>query len=119
MSLPRDPRVFLWEAREAARNVFAFLSGKSFADYLASVLLRSAVERQFEIIGEALAQLARSDAGLAARLPETARVVAFSNRLIHGYRDVDHQLVWSVAQSDLPPLAGRIDELLKELGEPG
>jgi len=52
-------------------------------------MLRSAVERQFEIIGEALGTLARIDATIAARNPELRDIVAFRNILIHGYAILD------------------------------
>jgi uncharacterized protein with HEPN domain len=50
----RDPRAYLWDAREAAGATLEFVAGKTFEDYAGNRLLRSAVERQFEIIGEAL-----------------------------------------------------------------
>lgn len=52
-----DARKLLWDARHAAERVARFTLGKSFADYQADEFLRSAVERQLEIIGEALNQL--------------------------------------------------------------
>jgi hypothetical protein len=57
---------------------------------------RSAVERQFEIIGEALDQLSAVDAELAAQLPDLGRIVAFRNIPIHGNATVDDALVWQV-----------------------
>jgi uncharacterized protein with HEPN domain len=68
--LKRDPRVFLWDAREAANAIAAMTAGRTFAEFSNDIVLRSAVERQFEIVGEALAQLARLDAPLAVKVPD-------------------------------------------------
>ena len=57
--MQRDPRAYLWDAREAAGAILEFVAGKTFEDYASDRLLRSAVERQFEIIGEALNQLCK------------------------------------------------------------
>ena len=82
---------------------------------IATILfLSSAVERQFEIIGEALHQLSRQDQELARRVPDLPRIVAFRNRLIHGYSVIDHDVVWNTATTDLPALRERLDELLGE-----
>ncbi|MFH1044565.1 MAG: HepT-like ribonuclease domain-containing protein [Pseudomonadota bacterium] len=51
--------------------------------------LQSAVERQFEIIGEAMNQLRRIDPNTAAAIPELPRVIAFRNIPVHGYANVD------------------------------
>jgi uncharacterized protein with HEPN domain len=89
----------LEDARQAAELIRQFTAGKSFADYDTSLLLRSAVERQFEIIGEALNRLAKIDAAITASLPDTPRIVAFRNILIHGYDDVDNHVVWDVIKT--------------------
>lgn len=65
-------------------------------------MLRSAVERQFEIIGEALNQLSKVDAQLAMLIPDLGRIVAFRNILIHGYATVDDALVWQALTEDSP-----------------
>jgi uncharacterized protein with HEPN domain len=71
--LQRDPKGLLWDARDAANAIAATTAGKSFEDFDRDIVLRSAVERQFEIVGEALRQLARLDAALAAKIPDLKR----------------------------------------------
>jgi uncharacterized protein with HEPN domain len=56
--MKRDPKVYLWDAKRAVDSINKFTGGKSLAQYVTDEMLRSAVERQFEIIGEALSQLA-------------------------------------------------------------
>jgi uncharacterized protein with HEPN domain len=110
--MPRDPRTYLWDARRAAELVAAFVDGRVFEDYCADAMLRSAVERQFEIIGEALNQMSKLDAELGAQVPDLRRIVAFRNILIHGYASVDDELVWSVATERVAPLVDVLAELL-------
>ena len=76
--MQRDPKSLLWDAREAAEVIAAVTMGKSFADFDRDIVLRSAVERQFEIIGEALAQLARIDAAMAQKVPDLRRSSPFA-----------------------------------------
>ncbi|MCP2165501.1 HepT-like ribonuclease domain-containing protein [Goodfellowiella coeruleoviolacea] len=71
-----DPSTYLWDALRAAELISRFSAGKSFTDYEADAMLRSAVERQFEIIGEALNQLRKVDVKLASAVPEVNRIVA-------------------------------------------
>jgi uncharacterized protein with HEPN domain len=87
--LQRDPKSLLWDAHEAAEVIAAVTAGKNFAEFDGDIVLRSAVERQFEIIGEALAQLARIDAAMAQKVPDLRQIIAFRNVLIHGYATVD------------------------------
>ena len=103
----RDPRAYLWDVREAADAIASFVQSRSFDDYAGDLMLRSAVERQLAIIGEALSQLAKVDQSLAARVPELRRVIAFRNVLIHGYDQIDNAGVWRIVEADLPPSARR------------
>lgn len=79
-------------------------------------MLRSAVERQFEIIGEALVQLSRLDEALAARISEYRRIIAFRNILIHGYAQVDDRIVWDILETKLPILRREVRMLLEQEG---
>lgn len=110
----RDPRSLLWDARDAADTIAAMVRDKNFAEFDRDVVLRSAVERQFEIVGEALSQLARLDAAMAERIPEHRAIIAFRNILIHGYAIIDRARVWRIVQDDLPRLRGALNELLGE-----
>lgn len=91
-----------------------FLAGKTFTDYQRDAMLRAAVGRQFEIIGEAVSQLARLDEELAARITNYRRVIAFRNILIHGYSYVDDGLVWDVVETNLPLLRHEVERLLND-----
>ncbi len=109
-----EAKKYLFDMAKAAGLITRFTEGKIFADYQGDPMLRSAVERQFEIIGEALAQLARIDEALAERIAEHRRIIAFRNILIHGYAQVDDRLVWDVVESKLPTLQREVAALLRE-----
>ena len=78
-------------------------------------MLRAAVERQFEIIGEAMTWLSRLDEQVADRISNCQRIIAFRNVLIHGYADLDDRLVWDVIETHLPVLVSDVDAILKDL----
>ena len=107
-----DAAKYLWDARRATERIARFTQGRSFDDYLADEMLRAAVERQFEIVGEAFAGLRRADPNCAAAIPDLPRIVAFRNVLIHGYATVDDRLVWGVVERDLPVLLITLTRLL-------
>ncbi len=89
-----EVKKYLYDLMQAADLLLSFSQGKTFADYSADPLLRSAIERQFEIAGEALNQLSKIDAATAASIHKYRRIIAFRNILIHGYAEIDHRLVW-------------------------
>lgn len=115
MSTRRDPRVHLLDALDAAQAIQAFVIGRTEEDYGRDRLLRSAVDREFEVVGEALNRLRRDDAAVAARIPDLAQIVAFRNVLIHGYDIVDRSAVWKAIEVEIPPLVASISSLLDEL----
>ena len=114
--MQRDPRAFLWDVRAAAQAIQAFTHGMDASAYTADEMVQAAVERKFEIIGEALNQLAKMDGPFAARIPDVPQIVAFRNQLIHGYASVRPETVWNIAQSALPDLLVSVQRLLEELG---
>lgn len=107
-----DSITYLWDALNAARQAMAFVHGQDFDRYLADAMRRSAVERQLEIVGEALSQLRKTDADVARKVPELAQAVGLRNILIHGYAAVNNRLVWDVATAHLPVLARRLEQVL-------
>ncbi len=109
-----EAKKYLYDVQQATRRLTEFTAGKDFNDYQQDPMLRAAVERQFEIIGEALGQLAKLDRTIAARISEHSRIIAFRNILIHGYADIDDQLVWDIVQTKVPVLNREVEALLKE-----
>lgn len=113
--MQRDPRAFLWDVREAAQAIQSFTVGLDVKGYVSNEMVQAAVERKFEVIGEALNQLAKLDSATAARIPDVPQIVAFRNQLIHGYATVNPDTVWNIAQNALPGLLVSIQQLLDEL----
>jgi uncharacterized protein with HEPN domain len=107
----------LWDARMAAERIIQFVAGQTLEHYLQNEMLQSAVERQFGIVGEALAVARRVDPSVAARLPELADIVAFRNILIHGYAILDNEKVWEFTQQPLQELRAKLEILERQLGE--
>lgn len=102
----------LLDVREAGESILQHTGGRSFEDYSADRFFRRAVEREFEIIGEALNRLERLDSSTAARITELRRIIDFRNRIIHGYDTVDDAVVWGIVQSHLPRLVQEVSGLL-------
>ncbi len=107
-------RRYLNDILNSAKLLNEFTAGKTLAEYIGSPLLRSATERQFGIIGEAVSKLANLDEAIVSHFTEYRRIIAFRNLLIHQYRYVDNSTVWDILQHKLPVLVLEVDALLRE-----
>ncbi len=86
----------------------------TFADFDSNLLLRSGVERHFEIIGEALRRLEDTDPATAARIAGSRTAIGFRNRLAHRYDDIDNAQVWEIVHNTLPILLADAAQLMHE-----
>ncbi len=107
-----ESKKHLFDIQQAGGLVSEFTRGKTLVSYRDDPYLRSAVERQFEIIGEALHRLSRSDLETVGRISEYRRIIAFRNVLIHGYDALSHDVVWDIIQTKLPLLQREVEELM-------
>src|SRR2546427_718604 len=89
---------WLDDVRQAAELISQVTHGLSEADYLADRFLRCGVERNFEIIGEALSRVRKADPVLFARIPDGQQIVDFRNLIIHGYDVIRDTDVWQIIQ---------------------
>jgi uncharacterized protein with HEPN domain len=103
----------LLDALEHAQVAIAFVDGRSFSEYLTNDMLRSAVERRIEIVGEALNAATVQLPFLDRAIPEIRQIVATRHRLAHGYHDLDHEIMWSTATEELPRLVEQLRELIQ------
>lgn len=107
---PKTPKL-LDDITDAATFIREAVRGKTLADYHSDRFLRQAIERNFEIIGEAMKRLALHDPETVARIGEHRQIIAFRNVLIHGYDLVDHALVWGTIERQIPALLRDIGAL--------
>lgn len=111
----RDVRAYLEDILQSCSRIAQYVEGKDYSDYLADNMLRSAVEREFITVGEALTQMLQQQPDVAHRITNFRLIISFRNRLVHGYMDVDHPTVWGAVEEDLPILRAQTQALLQEL----
>ena len=104
----------LRDIADCCAAVGRFATGRAFSDYLADDMFRSAVERKLGIIGEAFARLEAADPKLTDSFPELRKTIGMRNRIVHGYDNVDEELIWDVVQNRLPALEQKVEALLEE-----
>jgi uncharacterized protein with HEPN domain len=104
----------LEDVKDAASFILEVTQRKTLEEYSHDRLLRQAIERNFEIIGEATGRIARNDARTAGRISEHERIIAFRNRLIHGYDLIDDELVWDTIRNEVPALLAEVEELIRQ-----
>ena len=114
--MQRKTLKYVFDMKAAAEKIQRFVVDKSEADYLASELLQSAVERQFEVIGEAMGKLHKVDPGVAESIADYKKMIAFRNVLIHGYATIDPLIVWGVIESNLENLVKQMTLILDDTG---
>ena len=105
----------LRDALDAARRIEQQVSGMSRVEYDADPWFQSAVERQVEIIGEALNHVRRLDPGIEAVFPDIHEWVAMRNLVAHIYDKVDHDIVWDTVTREIPELVQRIRQILASM----
>ena len=110
-----DPRKLLHDIVTRAEAIQQQTQGKDLATYQGDELLRFAIERQFEIIGEAVSRLLKADPALAARITDYRRIIDFRNAISHGYDVVDDQLVWDAVVNKLPILKREVETMVAQL----
>ena len=115
--MPRSRAAYLADIVAACDSVAEVLAGVDFETYRSRRPIRSAVEREFTIIGEALGVLSHRDPTLAARISHARLIVGFRNRLVHEYPQIDDDAVYSIAQRDAPVLRAECAALLQEVGD--
>jgi uncharacterized protein with HEPN domain len=117
--MPRSLRAYLWDIDRAVEDILTFTQGKQLDDFENDAMLRAAVERNFEVIGEALSQAIKFFPQIAGRVGDEQQIIAFRNRLIHGYATVRHALVWDIVQTKLPKLKEEVAQLAREAAKQG
>jgi uncharacterized protein with HEPN domain len=116
--MPHSREKLLADIIGACAAIGAFTSGLTRASYSADRLRRSAVERQFGILGEGVRRLELLDARMAGRISDFRRIIEFRNVLVHGYDSADDDIVWQAVTEKVPILQRETEHLLAEITTP-
>jgi uncharacterized protein with HEPN domain len=112
--MPHDPAVCLEDAANACRLILQFTANMAEAEYAADIKTQSAVERQFEIIGEALNRIKNIDFALLTSIDNWREIIGFRNVIAHGYDVVENEIVWDSITKEIPPLLNQLTRLLNK-----
>ena len=110
--MPRDQRAYLADILDACDAISTAVNGIDLPSYQKNRLVRSSVEREFTIIGEALKSLSQKSPALFASITHARRIVDFRNQLTHEYPTVDDSIVWAIATRDVSVLREECQQLL-------
>ena len=110
--MDNEIKKYLFDIQESIDSIQKYLGDqRDFKVYLASKMLRRAVEREFEIIGEAMSRIEKLDPTI--EISAKRQILSMRNRVIHGYDKIDNEIVWGTIVRHLPTLKIEIDKLLK------
>jgi uncharacterized protein with HEPN domain len=113
--MPRDVRAYLTDVIDSCDAITTAVQDLDLRRYESNRLIRSSVEREFIIIGEALAALGRTSEEVFSGITQARRIVDFRNQLTHQYRTVDDAIVWAIVEHDVPVLRDECADQLRRL----
>ena len=111
---PKDDLVYLADRLTAGKAVLAFIEGKTFAEYQRDLLLRSAVERQIEIIGEAARRVSKTKRDVLPAI-QWRGITAQRHVLAHEYGEIMDEKIWRVATVHVPSLIRQLIPLVPKV----
>jgi len=107
----KDIMIFLEDIERSIEEIFDFLPEKrNFLDFQKDLKTRKAVERNIEIIGEAMNRIIKIDPQFS--IDESRKIIDTRNRIIHGYDSVSEDVLWLIIVNYLPKLEKQVKELL-------
>ncbi len=102
---------YLYDIKESIQSIESYLGEKRvFNIYMSDKMLRRAVEREFEIIGEAINRIDKIDPEI--NISSKQRIISMRNRVIHGYDKIDDGIIWGTIIRHLPLLKSEIENLM-------
>ena len=113
--MPHSIDMYLLDISTAIDSISDYLGpDKNFKEYESNKLLRRAIERELEIIGEAINRILKIDPSI--NIPNAKRIVSLRNWVIHSYDNVDNVIIWGILDKDVPLLKYQVMILLDKEG---
>ena len=112
----QEIKKYLFDILESLNSIENYLGEKrDFFIYCSNKMLRRAVERELEIIGEALNYIDKKDKNIA--ISSKKQIINTRNRVIHSYDKIDNEIIWGILIKYLPILRAEVDLLLRDVEE--
>ncbi len=108
-----EVKTWLFDILQAIGEIESYYENKPkvYEEYIADVKTKRAIERDLEIIGEAVNRILKKDKSF--RLNNAAKIIATRNRIIHGYDSVSDHMIWSIVINHIPKLKSEVIKTLK------
>ncbi|MCP9754715.1 DUF86 domain-containing protein [Lacihabitans sp. CCS-44] len=105
----------LYDIKYAIEEIENFLSiqPKQFGAYKKNLLLKRAIERNLEIVGEAMSRILKEDSEIA--ISNAKRIIGLRNQIIHGYDSVSDENIWAILINHMPILKREIESLINPI----
>lgn len=112
--MDKEIQVWLFDILNSILEIESFVDFEetNFQDYSSDVKTKRAVERNLEIIGEALNKISKKDENL--EITDKRKIISVRNKIIHGYDQVSDELIWSIITQYLPVLEKEVRQYLNE-----
>ena len=112
--MDNDIKTWLYDILQSIKEVESYYSDrpKKFEEYVSDFRTKRAVERNIEIIGEAVNRIFKRDKDF--KLNNARQIIGTRNRIAHGYDKITDDLIWSIIINSLPKLKEEVEDLLKQ-----
>ena len=110
--MEHDIKTWLQDIDRSIDEIFSFLPEKrNFFEFQGDLKTKKAIERNLEIIGEALNRVLKSMPNI--KITDSRKIVDTRNRIIHSYDNITEDIIWLIVIKHLPILKKEVEELLK------
>ena len=112
--MDNDIKTWLYDILQSINQIESYYEDKpkKFKEFVADIKTKRAVERNLEIIGEAVNRILKKDKNF--QLKNAEKIIGTRNRIIHGYDKVSDDLIWSIVINHLPKLKTEVENLLSK-----
>jgi uncharacterized protein with HEPN domain len=110
--MDRDINTWLFDILQSINEISSYfkVDGYKFNLYIADLKTKRAVERNIEIIGEAINRILKKDPDF--KIENSQQIIGTRNRIIHGYDKISDELIWSIIINHLPKLKEEVSNLM-------
>jgi len=111
--MKREVKKYLFDIKNSINSIHEYLDGKhDFFEFQNNKLLRRGIEREIEIIGEAMNKILKLDDNI--EIKNARQIVDTRNWVIHNYDNVDDVIIWGIVINHLPKLLEEVEKFLKK-----